>query len=315
MQVPLVKSEFNFNLLFFFVELVTTLKAGNEKLKEMLAQKSNELDQSHTYSKNLVVEIQTLKKTVDESKKTELLYQNIKKNPKMFLFYTGINKKIFNWILKWGPKKMVIKKLKIVDQLLLVIIKLSTGFKNQDLAYRFNISSSGVSRILKVWLPKLAKFMAGNAIYWPEKYALRKHLPSCFKKSYSKCVCIIDCTEIFIERPFNLNARAKTWSNYKNHNTIKYLVGCAPSGAVNYLSDGWGGRVSDKEITNRCGFLDLIENGDQVLADRGFTVGEEVACKGGVLIIPSFTKGKSQLSAKDVVKSRQIANVRIHIEE
>lgn len=232
----------------------------------------------------------------------------------MFLFYTSVNKKIFNWILKWGPKKMVITKLKIVDQLLLVIVKLRTDFKNQDLAYRFNISSSGVSRILKVWLPKLAKFMADNAIYWPEKYALRKHLPSCFKKSYSKCVCIIDCTEIFIERPFNLNARAKTWSNYKNHNTIKYLVGCAPSGAVNYLSDGWGGRVSDKEITNRCGFLDLIENGDQVLADRGFTVGEEVACKGGVLIIPSFTKGKSQLSAKDVDKSRQIANVRIHIE-
>ena len=155
MQVPLVKSEFNFNLLFFFfVELVTTLKAGNKKLKEMLAQKSNELDQSHTYSKNLVVEIQTLKKTVDESKKTALLYQNIIKKPKMFLFYTGINKKIFNWIFKWGLKKMVIRKLKIVDQLLLVIVKLRIGFKNQDLAYRFNISSSGVSRILKVWLPK-----------------------------------------------------------------------------------------------------------------------------------------------------------------
>ena len=146
------------------------------------------------------------------------------------------------------------------------------------------------------------------------KSMLYENIYHLFKKSYSKCVCIIDCVEIFIERPFNLNVRAKTWSYYKNHNTIKYLVGCAPSGAVNYLSDGWGGRVSDKEITNRCGFLDLIENGDQVLADRGFTVGEEVACKGSVLIIPSFTKGKSQSSAKDVDKSRQIANVRIHIE-
>ena len=106
----------------------------------------------------------------------------------MFLFYTSVNKKIFNWILKWGPKKMVIKKLKIVDQLLLVIIKLSTGFKNQDLAYRFNISSSGVSRFLKVWLPKLAKFMPDNAIYWHEKYALRKHLPSFQEKLFQMCL-------------------------------------------------------------------------------------------------------------------------------
>ena len=143
--------------------------------------------------------------------------------------------------------------------------------------------------------------------------ALRSHLPKCFKKNYSKCVSIIDCTEVFIERPFNLTARAKTWSNYKNNNTIKYLVGCAPSGAVNFLSDGWGGRVSDKEITMKSGFLDLLENGDQVLADRGFTVAEEVAQQGGILVIPSFTKGKSQLSKKEVDTSRQIANVRIHI--
>ena len=75
-------------------------------------------------------------------------------------------------------------------------------------------------------------------------------------------------------------------------------MSCAPTWAVNFLSNGWGGRVSDKVIAIKSGFLDYIENGDQVRADRGFTISEEVAYHGGILIIPSFTKGKKQLSKK-----------------
>ena len=151
-------------------------------------------------------------------------------------------------------------------------------------------------------------------IVWPEKMALRRSLPKCFKPTYTKCVCIIDCTEIFIERPRNLNTRAQTWSNYKNHNTIKYLVVCSPSGAVSFMSEGWSGRVSDKEITTKSGFLDYIEQGGQVLADRGFTVEEELAACGGILVIHHFTHGKEQMRAAQVDESRHISNVRIHIE-
>ena len=55
--------------------------------------------------------------------------------------------------------------------------------------------------------------------------------------------------------------------------------------------------------------------GDQILADRGFTLTDEFAAKCGVeLVIASFTKGKNQLSAKEVETTRQIATIRIHIE-
>ena len=103
-------------------------------------------------------------------------------------------------------------------------------------------------------------------------------------------MCIIDCTEVFIERPFNLNARAQTFSNYKSSNTIKYLVGTTPSGAVSFLSAGWGGRAPDKEITLNSGFLDQVTFGDCGLADRVFLIEEELATQGAVLRIPALPK-------------------------
>ena len=73
------------------------------------------------------------------------------------------------------------------------------------------------------------------------------------------------CSEIKIERSFNLNSRAQTWSSYKHSNTIKYLIGITPAGVVSFLS---GGRVSDKEITLKSRFLDYLQHGDCILADR-----------------------------------------------
>ena len=49
--------------------------------------------------------------------------------------------------------------------------------------------------------------------------------------------------EVFIEMPSNLLARAQTWSNYKHHNTVKFLVGIAPQGTVTFISDAWGGNT------------------------------------------------------------------------
>ena len=60
-----------------------------------------------------------------------------------------------------------------------------------------------------------------------------------------------------------------------------------------FLSSGWGGRVSDKQIAN-----------DSILADRGFNVKAELAVKGAVLQITSFTKGKKQLAGFEVDLSR-----------
>ena len=42
--------------------------------------------------------------------------------------------------------------------------------------------------------------------------------------------------------------RAETYSNYKGHNTAKYLVGISPHGQIMFVSRSYGGRASDKYI-------------------------------------------------------------------
>ena len=49
-------------------------------------------------------------------------------------------------------------------------------------------------------------------------------MPMEFRKKFNKCIVIIDCFEVFMERPKGLMARAQTWSNYKHHNTVKILI-------------------------------------------------------------------------------------------
>ena len=152
-------------------------------------------------------------------------------------------------------------------------------------------------------------------IFWPEREQLWKTMPVYFQYSFGKKVTvIIDCLEVFIEEPSNLLARAQTFSNYKHHNTIKILIGITPQGSISFVSETWGGGTSNKVLTENCGFLDKRLPGDVVMVERGFTVAESVGTRQARLVIPAFTKGKSQLDPVVVEKTRVIANVRIHVE-
>lgn len=152
-------------------------------------------------------------------------------------------------------------------------------------------------------------------IYWPEREELWQTMPQCFQYSFGKkTTVIIDCFEVFIEKPTNLLARAQTFSSYKHHNTVKVLIGITPQGSISFVSKAWGGRTSDKFLTENCGLMNKLLPGDLVMADRGFTIHDIVALKRAELAIPALTKGKSQIDPVDVESTRGIANVRIRVE-
>ena len=122
-------------------------------------------------------------------------------------------------------------------------------------------------------------------------------MPQCFEFSFGKTTTvIIDCFElqVLIERPTNLLVKAQTFSSYKHHNTVKVLIGITPQGSISFLSKAWGGRTSDKFFTENCGILNKRLPGDLVMADRGFTIHERWSFTSDELVIPAFTKGRSQ---------------------
>jgi hypothetical protein len=144
---------------------------------------------------------------------------------------------------------------------------------------------------------------------------LLKTMPSSFKESFhGNTTVIIDCFEIRTQTPGNLLTAAQGWSHYKHSETIKYLIGITPQGSICFISEGWGGRVSDKFLTEQSSFLDNLIPGDVVMADRGFLIKEFVEIFRATVKIPAFTKGKSQLHPVDLKKTRAIAQVRIHVE-
>lgn len=233
------------------------------------------------------------------------------------LHYTGLPnfevvKTIYDFVsrdCKFGNTKLA-----PFQEYLLTLIKLRQNLLSQDLAYRFGIHLSTVSRILLKWLV-IMDVRLKPLIVWPEREQLWKTMPECFREEFgNKVAVVLDCFELFIERPSNLLARACTWSTYKHHNTVKFLIGIAPQGVISFVSPAWGGRTSDKYLTEHCGILSKLLPGDVVLADRGFNIEDSVGAFQAQLHIPAFTKGKSQLSTLEVEETRAIANVRIHVE-
>ncbi|KAK0145558.1 hypothetical protein N1851_015512 [Merluccius polli] len=272
-----------------------------EKMEDVLRQNTTELGDLRT-------------KALD----TQFNQKSFEKNEEKTKFYTGLPNflvliQIFELCepyITCGPMSVLPK----FEQLVLVLLRLRLNLSLKDLAFRFKISLPTASRVWHKVIDILHERLEFQ-IEWPERHVLQATMPMGFRQSFGRRVAVIvDCFEVFIERPSNLLAQAQTWSNYKHHHTVQFLIGVAPQGYVTYISCAWGGRVSDKQITIESGLLKKLLPGDVVLADRGFNIGDSVGFYCASLQIPAFIKGRKQLSAYEVAETRKIANLRIHVE-
>ncbi|XP_041954201.1 uncharacterized protein LOC121713563 isoform X3 [Alosa sapidissima] len=145
-------------------------------------------------------------KLKEDLKVSRFCYSTIKSDIAQFIFLTGLQTIVFDWLIQTlsGTVDVVCNKISFQDHLLVVLMKLKIGFSNKYLAYKFNVSNSTISKICRTWIPTMA-IVLKPLIKWPSKGAVLKSLPKSFK-NFKRCRCIIDCTEIFIDRTTNLTA-------------------------------------------------------------------------------------------------------------
>ncbi|XP_029850259.1 uncharacterized protein LOC115332115 [Ixodes scapularis] len=199
----------------------------------------------------------------------------------------------------------------VEDQILLTLMRLRKGLLLIDPAFRFQVSTALVNHIFSLWVSHRAQVSRKYLMFWLPTETIRLSLPD-VSKDMRRTTCVVDCFEIFSDRPQNLLRRGEMSSYYKSHNTVKVLHAVAPYGFIMFISKAYGGRASDRYITGNSGFLDHFEYGDEALAGRSFTIAD-VLPLGVEPALPSFAKGR-QLAARDLVVPRRLAKLRIHVE-
>lgn len=253
-------------------------------------------------------------------------------NDELIRFYTGFpSYEVFlavfdflgpavNYLEYWGTSKRTVRmdrhkwKLNPKNQFFLTLVRLRLNCRVKDLAVRFGISLGLVSRYITTWICFLYHHL--KEIEWmPSPEQVAGNLPHVFKDKYSTTYAIIDGTEVYIQTPTDLQMQSSTWSD---HNTCKFLVACTPNGAVCYVSPVYVGSISDVKLTRISGFLEKLppptSNPLSIMADRGFTVRDQLKQVGYDLNIPAFLEGRKQLTAEECKQTRNIASVRIHVE-
>lgn len=248
-------------------------------------------------------------------------------DPHFLSFYTGfsdvITYKIFTSIIikhalayrkKYLGKDNSNLGMDYENQIFIVLVRLRLGLLEEDIAYRYDISQSTVSRMFRFWINVMYSYFIQIPI-WPSREIVKKYMPECFISKYPSTRIILDGTEIFIEKPSDYTVQSSTYSVYKAHNTARGIIGITPNGFVCFISELYPGRTSEREIILNSGLLEKLEPGDSVMADKGFTISKELADIDVDLNIPPFSYGNNQqFTDADETLTRDIASVRVHVE-
>ena len=97
------------------------------------------------------------------------------------------------------------------EELFLTLCRLRVNIPEKVLADNYNVSVSEVSRIFATWVDLLYSRLIQLPV-WASKWTIKETMPEVFQQKYPLTRVILDCTELFIEKPSCFRAQSETYS-------------------------------------------------------------------------------------------------------
>lgn len=178
------------------------------------------------------------------------------------------------------------------DRVVLVLVRLKTCLPFTCLAALFDVSRRTITRHFYATLQKLAAVLEA-AVPWPDKEEIQRNVPQCFA-DFKEVRVVLDCTEVQLEKSHCASCQILTYSHYKGVHTAKVLVGVSPGGLITFISNGFGGRASDKACVEKSAVLNKLDSfEDDIMVDKGFHVDDKCGQLGLGVVQPPFFAKKS----------------------
>lgn len=249
-----------------------------------------------------------------------------------FKFFTGLSKFNFEalFLLLGGEDGLMILKLRYErstprkksrppllsakSRLLLFLLRLRRGTPIRDHAYQFGISVGHTGSLFFGVLRKLRNtFQSMEKAMFISREEQQKDRPEAFKP-FPQARVIVDGAEFKTETPSNYEQQGNMWSSYKHSNTAKFMIGISCYGAVMFVSKGFEGNKSDKQILKESGLMDFLTEGDAVMCDRGFDIVSELLQIGVTTIKPPSLGSRAAFTPTEELYNSAIAQARIYVE-
>ncbi|KAG8434046.1 hypothetical protein GDO86_012421 [Hymenochirus boettgeri] len=218
--------------------------------KEILEKKNNELQEQLTKSSRTILYLsQQVKNWETDREDNGFSLNNIKTESKWVRFYTGFDgyeqlSKFLEFLT--ADQKLCLGKIRrrtevgpqnalsLEDQLFLVLTRLRLGLLLQDLAFRFRVSESTVSRYWLNWTELLEARLTQVPILYSSRY-VDLFEPKRLEHYQGLSCTIMDCTDLFFE--VQAKDRSKSSSHpCRNHYLRRGYAIASSNGFITFSS-------------------------------------------------------------------------------